>query len=110
MVDAAVLLGVDIDTAKTELKQIVEFEIKLANISAPKEERRNDTKLYNPTTLGEIKSGPGLPESWTTYVQDVFDFPNVNFKIEPNEKIIIKDVNFYANLTKILGRVKGIVK
>jgi predicted metalloendopeptidase len=107
MVDAAVLFGVDRDTAKTELKQVVEFEIKLANISAPREERRNDTLLYNPTTLGEIKSGPGLPESWTAYIQDVYDFPNKNFKIDASEKIIIKDVNFYANLTNVLGSTEN---
>jgi membrane metallo-endopeptidase-like protein 1 len=103
MVDAAVLLGVDRDKAKTELKLALEFEIKLANISTPREERRDGSKLYNPTTLGNMKTGPGLPESWTTYVQDLFDLPNVNFKIEATEKVIIMDVNYYANLTKVLG-------
>jgi membrane metallo-endopeptidase-like protein 1 len=75
MVDAAVLLGVDRDKAKTELKLALEFEIKLANISTPREERRDGSKLYNPTTLGNMKT----------------------------EKVIIMDVNYYANLTKVLG-------
>ena len=55
MLDAAKLLGLS-DTAKAEVEfqKVMEFERKLANISAPKEARRDSNKLYNPTTLGEF--------------------------------------------------------
>ena len=32
------------------------FEIDLANISLPREERRDASKLYNPMTVGELTS------------------------------------------------------
>ncbi|XP_018313637.1 LOW QUALITY PROTEIN: membrane metallo-endopeptidase-like 1 [Mycetomoellerius zeteki] len=54
MVDIAVILGADSDRARTELKESLEFEIKLANISLPNEKRRNVTLLYNPMTVNEL--------------------------------------------------------
>jgi predicted metalloendopeptidase len=69
MVDTAVLLGADRKVAEKELEQSLDFEIKLAMITAPMEERRNSTKRYNPTTTGAAKTYPGLPPSWTTYVK-----------------------------------------
>ena len=58
--------------AKDELKVSLLFEIALAEITAPAEERRNATALYNPTTLGELPLLDGLPPSWTEYVQNLF--------------------------------------
>jgi len=47
MVDAAVYMGADQETAEMELKKSVIFEIELAGINMPKEERRNKTVLNN---------------------------------------------------------------
>ena len=76
MIDTAVLFGANEEIARSELEEVMNFESKLAKISAPKEERRNDTKLYNPTTLGEMSTDNGkiFLESWTTYVSDLFHF------------------------------------
>ena len=54
MIDTAVLLGANVVTATSEMKESLKFEIELANISTPREERRNATKLYNPTTVSLI--------------------------------------------------------
>ena len=83
MLDAAVLLGVEEqDNAEHELQLVMDFEMKLANISAPKEARRNSSKLYNPTTLGEFPGGPGLPDTWSGYIQKIFDFGDVKIDID----------------------------
>lgn len=102
MVDTAVLFGANEDKAREDLEKVWKFEMKLANISSPKEERRNQTKLYNPTTLGEFPKGPGLPESWTGYVKDLLNFEDAKVDIEDSEKVIIYDKNFFANLSKIM--------
>ncbi|KAH9628009.1 hypothetical protein HF086_017984 [Spodoptera exigua] len=54
MVDIAVLLGAERPRAETELKESLQFEMKLANISLPLEKRRNATSLYNPMTIAEL--------------------------------------------------------
>jgi hypothetical protein len=73
MNDVAVLLGAEPEAAEVELKEMLEFEISLANILTPSEERRNATTLYNPTTLGELPALEGLPPSWTEYVRTLFE-------------------------------------
>ena len=104
MIDVAVLLGAEEKTAKEELQKVLNFEMRLASISAPKTERRNKTKLYNPTTLGEFPTLEGQPDSWTTYMQKVFDFGGKReISIEDSERVIIYDPNFYKNLSSVLN-------
>ncbi len=73
MNDVAVLLGAEPEAAEVELKEMLDFEISLAHILTPSEERRNATTLYNPTTLGELQTLEGLPPSWTEYVRTLFE-------------------------------------
>lgn len=55
MVNAAVLLGAPSrEAAESELMESLKFEIALANLSLPREERRNYTKLYNKMTVGDL--------------------------------------------------------
>ena len=102
MTNVAVLLGAEEGQAKLELEKVMEFEMRLANISAAKADRRNKTKLYNPTTLGEFPSHKGFPESWTTYMQKVLDFGDDKLEIEDSERVIIYDPNFFKNLSSVL--------
>lgn len=67
MQKVAVLLGADPDRAKEELKESLNFEIKLANASLPRELRRNASALYHPMTLDQL--GQEVPIlDWTKYV------------------------------------------
>jgi len=62
MVQTAVFLGANQDVAKTEMKEALEVELKLAELKLPRAERRNKTALYNPMTLGEVqKLYPEIP-------------------------------------------------
>ena len=66
----AVLLGADPERAKTELLESLTFEIKLANASLPREERRNASKLYHPMSLAELSQEIPIID-WTQYVNNV---------------------------------------
>ena len=66
----AVLLGADPARAASELRESLLFEIKLANASLPREQRRNASKLYNPMKLSEMSSIADIVD-WTTYVNNV---------------------------------------
>ena len=62
MVNMAVLLGAERPRAELEMKEALMLELQLAELALPREERRNKTALYNPTTLGELqKSYPEVP-------------------------------------------------
>lgn len=116
MVDVAVLLGAKESKAKEELKETLMFEIILANSSTPTEERRDDNKLYNPTTLKDLEEEvskieePGHPPSWQKYIQQLIS-DGINYEeaskaiditIQENEKVIIKDPAYFKVFGKIL--------
>ena len=66
----AILLGADPSKAASDLKESLLFEIKLANASLPREERRNASKLYNPIKLSEMSQISDIV-NWKTYVNNV---------------------------------------
>ena len=53
MVDVATFLGADADVARAEMLEVLLFEMQLANISLPREERRNATR-YSSVTLYRV--------------------------------------------------------
>ena len=53
MVQTAVFMGADEEVAKAEMKEALELELKLAEMSLPREERRNKTALYNPMSMAK---------------------------------------------------------
>jgi len=81
------------------------FEISLANITVPKEERRNASVLYNPTTLGKLPILEALPPSWVTYVQTLFEKAN-DVTINENEKIILTSLEYFGKLSILLKNTK----
>jgi len=106
MVDTALLLGAESESALIELKESLFFEISLANITVPKEERLNASVLYNPTTLGELPILEGLPPSWVDYLQS-FNINVNNNKIDKDEKIIVTNLDYIDKLSKLLKNTKS---
>ncbi|XP_037090373.1 neprilysin-2-like isoform X3 [Pollicipes pollicipes] len=101
MVDMAVMLGAEKERARSELKESLLFEIQLANISLPAEERRNITKLYNKMTLGEMsRLAPNIP--WVTYVNNLLRA--AGHQVTADEPVIV-DVPDYVKKAAALLEV-----
>ncbi|CAG4955091.1 unnamed protein product [Colias eurytheme] len=97
MVDIAALLGADRARAELELKDSLQFEIKLANISLPLEKRRNATSLYNPMTIAQLQEKyPKIP--WLSYVNRLLA-PHIEVGLD---EIVIVDVPKYFSDLEIL--------
>ncbi|XP_043683237.1 neprilysin-2-like isoform X2 [Vespula pensylvanica] len=100
MVDIAVILGADKDRAVTELRDSLDFEMKLANISLPNEKRRNATLLYNPMTIKELSNNyPSIP--WKEYFNTLLA-PTV--QVEENEVVIVSVPSYIKSLEQLLSR------
>ncbi|XP_014207874.1 neprilysin-2-like [Copidosoma floridanum] len=98
MVDIAQILGADRDYAAEQLKESLEFEIKLANISLPSEKRRNITALYNPMTIAELsKRFPSIP--WMEYFNTILA-PITS--VTEDEVVVVKAPSFITELEKLL--------
>ncbi|XP_057330914.1 neprilysin-2-like [Microplitis mediator] len=98
MVDIAVILGADRKRAEKELLESLEFEMKLAKISLPVEERRNLTLLYNPMTVAELsKKYPSIP--WKEYFNRILK-PQV--QVDDNETTIVNVPSFMSEFEKLM--------
>lgn len=71
MIKVAELMGgLDVEE---QMKDILEFEKKLAAITVPQDQRRDDERMYHKFTLRELtKKSPFL--NWTKYFDDAFDY------------------------------------
>ena len=79
MVNLAVLLGADRPRAEEEMKEALMLELQLAELALPREKRRNQTALYNPTTLAELqKDYPEVPV--VKYINAVTGYPPADVK------------------------------
>ena len=104
MIDSSVLLGAEKDKAEQEMKEALNFEMKLASMSLKKEEERNQTLTYNPFSLKELTTPPGFPASWLTFFQEYYA-SNPQLEIDPSERVIINDLAYFKNLSTLLASV-----
>lgn len=95
----AVLLGADPVQAATQLKESLFFEIRLANGSLPREERRNATRLYHPMKLKEL-DGIAPILNWTTYVNTILTEEII--QVDGDERVVVNTPGYLKNLTEIL--------
>uniref|UniRef100_A0A1B0DA99 Peptidase M13 N-terminal domain-containing protein n=1 Tax=Phlebotomus papatasi TaxID=29031 RepID=A0A1B0DA99_PHLPP len=98
MVDLAVIYGAERSRAEKELKESLEFEIKLANISLPNEKRRNATTLYNPMTIAEVQKTYKYVD-WLDYINAILP---ESLKVTEKETIIISVPTFFKDLEDVL--------
>ena len=61
MVNMAILFGAPEERANREMREVLDLEIQVAKISLAKEERRNQTALYNPMAVQDISTLYPLP-------------------------------------------------
>lgn len=100
MVDIAVIFGAERERATKELKDSLEFEMKLANISLPSEKRRNATALYNPMSIREMQDKfPSIP--WLEYINTLLA-PDI--KVTPDEVIVVSIPKYITDFEALIAR------
>ncbi|CAG5130956.1 unnamed protein product, partial [Candidula unifasciata] len=99
------LLGfVHPSSARQEVADIVDFEILLANISVPDENRRDSLALYNPMTLAEVHGNYSQVFDWLTYVHSLTSRPELGLTGVTEEEIIINaSPPYYQRLIDVLA-------
>ncbi|KAL9887927.1 M13 family metallopeptidase neprilysin 2 isoform 1-T1 [Glossina fuscipes fuscipes] len=100
MVDMAVLFGAEKEDAQSEMKEALEFEINLANISWPNEKRRNSSELYNLHTITEVQQLYPYVD-WLDYINALLP---VELKVNEDELVNVAVPSFFENLGKLLEK------
>jgi len=99
MKDVALLLGASQEAVDTELLEVIKFEMSIANISLPREERRDATKLYNPRSINElIELDPNTP--WLEYINKVLT-PEV-ISVTGDEIIIVNVPSYMEKMSHLI--------
>ncbi|XP_072318061.1 endothelin-converting enzyme 2b [Eucyclogobius newberryi] len=56
MVELGTLLGGERDSTLVQMKQILDFETVLANLTVPQDQRRDEEKIYNKISIAELQT------------------------------------------------------
>ena len=102
MVQTAVFMGADEEVAKVEMKEALELELKLAELSLPREERRNKTALYNPMTIKKAQElYPEMP--LLQYITDILG--SVDVAVNENEVVNVVVPKFITEFREYITSV-----
>lgn len=91
-------LGQDGKQVPIGVDEVLAFEIKLANITTPKEERRDVEKLYNEMTVTELSKLTGT--NWLDEMQELFE--PTDFKVDANTRVIVAEPTYMSDMSKLL--------
>ncbi|XP_046673742.1 endothelin-converting enzyme homolog isoform X3 [Homalodisca vitripennis] len=99
MTKIGVLLGGEPNSTKAQMQQVIDFETKLADITIPSEDRRDEEKMYHRVAIAELQEiAPFM--SWKDYFSDALRL--VNKKITDKEKVVVYAPDYLRNLTIII--------
>lgn len=99
MTKICVLLGANASDARMQMQAVITFESRLANISTPLEERRNEEAMYHPMKLWELERlAPFL--NWTQHFDDALQLVKRN--VTQKEVVVVYAPDFLKNLSKII--------
>lgn len=100
--EMAIMFGADPAVAKTDTQAMVDFEIELANISVPEDQRRDDIKMYNLQSVQElIDTYTGF--DWMKYFTEILKIDNLNIPITATEPIVNRNREYFRHLFNIVN-------
>jgi len=101
MLDVATLLGADPEIAARDMTEVLQFEIALANISLPREQRRDASKLYNKMEVGDLASlDPTTP--WRDYINKLLE-GTIDKEVDDREVIIVDVPSYITSFSTLIS-------
>ncbi|KAL1501599.1 hypothetical protein ABEB36_006896 [Hypothenemus hampei] len=99
MTKVGVLLGGEQNSTRAQMKDVLDFETKLANITTPSELRRDEETLYHLMTLAELQEKANFID-WRQFFENAMKI--VQKKITSKQQIIVYAPGYLGNLTKLI--------
>ncbi|CAH1775260.1 unnamed protein product [Owenia fusiformis] len=97
------LLDEDADKSyvEKEIGDMIDFEIELANITIPQEDRRDTEALYNKWTIDFLqKNISGI--DWLKYLNDMFN--EVGTTLTPEDEVVVYAPAYFRKLVPLIER------
>ncbi|XP_070560619.1 membrane metallo-endopeptidase-like 1 isoform X2 [Ptychodera flava] len=99
MTTIATMLGADAKVAAEDFNDLIEFEIKLANLTTPADQRRDNNALYNKMTIAQLQYNvtgfdwldffSKLGASWSEDLQE-------------SEEIVVNEPRYIREITEVV--------
>lgn len=103
MTKVCVLLGANETDARRQMQEIMDFETKIANITIPLEERRNEEAMYHPMKLWELdKLAPFI--NWTEHLDHAMQL--VDRHVTQKDVVIVYAPEFLKKLSHIISEME----
>ncbi|KAJ8680284.1 hypothetical protein QAD02_016071 [Eretmocerus hayati] len=99
MVKIGVLLGGEENATRKSMQDIIDFETKIAEITTPQEDRRDEEKLYHSMTIRELQEQAPFM-SWYDFFQNATSM--VNKRMTSKMKVVNFAPEFFTKLTKLI--------
>lgn len=99
MTKIGVLLGGEENATRRQMQDVITFETRLANITTPQEDRRDDEKLYHLMSLSELQRQANFM-SWVDFFQNATRM--VNKKVNSKAMIVNFAPEYFDKLTNLV--------
>lgn len=99
MTKVGVLLGGEENSTRSQMEDVIEFETKLANITIPADERRDDEELYHKMTVNELEKLAPVIE-WTSYFNSAFK--QIQREIQPSQELVVYAPEFVRKMSELV--------
>jgi len=94
-------LGADPAEAERQMRDVIDFEIKLANLTVPEENRRDTEAIYNKLTIAGLSNiMKGFDFDWLKYMNAVYE--NVDIKVNATEEVLLYSTSYLSQLGHLL--------
>ena len=102
MVAVFTMLGVEPALAADTAATLLQFEMKLANITMPRELRRDPNHQYNPMPISALSSlDPDTP--WLDYLATILGPDNGGAQLTEEDVVVVGNPEYVARLRALLG-------
>lgn len=99
MTRVCVLLGSDETSANLQMADVIQFETRLAEITIPADERRDEETLYNQMTIYELQEiAPFI--NWREHFADALR--TVKRKVTDKERVVVYAPEYLKKLTEVV--------
>ena len=99
MTKVGVLLGGEENATRSQMEAVVEFETRIANITVPAEDRRDDERMYHRLSIGKLQRlAPAI--DWLAYFRTAFD--QINYNLTEREPVVIYSPEYLVNVSQLI--------
>uniref|UniRef100_A0AAY4EIY1 endothelin-converting enzyme 1 n=1 Tax=Denticeps clupeoides TaxID=299321 RepID=A0AAY4EIY1_9TELE len=99
MVELGMLLGGEKNSTQVQMREILEFETALANITVPQDERRDEEKIYHKITIAELQTlAPAV--DWLDYLTSALS----PLELNDTEPVVVYAKEYLQQVSDLINK------